>query len=230
MEYRRAGKIAIFLLFAVALALFFALGGLDYLDLDTIKANRDTLLAYTESHYATAALLAFLAYVVSAALSLPAGLVLSLTIGFLFGRWIGSLIIVAGATVGATFLFLAARYIFADAARRRMGTLGTRIVAGFDKDAFSYLLFLRLVPLFPFFLVNLAMAFTGIGLRTYFLATLIGMVPAVFVFANLGQTLGRIESTRQLLSLEIVGAFTLLGLLALLPVLLKRRKPALGSK
>ena len=103
------------------------------------------------------------------AFSLPGGLVLSLTMGFVFGRWVGTVLVVFAATIGATLVFLAARYIFADAARKRLGALGEKINAGFTENAFSYLLFLRLVPLFPFFLVNLAPAFTSIPLRTFVL-------------------------------------------------------------
>jgi uncharacterized membrane protein YdjX (TVP38/TMEM64 family) len=215
--------------FVTGMVMFFALDGPRYLNLDTIKANRDALLAWTQAHYGLALTLAFVIYVTAAALSLPVALVMSLTVGFLFGRWVGTALVVVAATIGATLVFLAARYLFANAARRRLGALGARINAGFTEDAFSYLLFLRIVP-FPYFLVNLASAFTDIKVRTYVLATLIGMLPGTFVFVNLGQTLGRIESTRQLLSLETLAAFTLLGTLALLPVLIKRWKPGLGTK
>jgi uncharacterized membrane protein YdjX (TVP38/TMEM64 family) len=130
---------------------------------------------------------------------------------------------VTAATVGATLVFLAARYIFADAARKRLGDLGNRINAGFTANAFQYMLFLRLVPLVPFFLVNLASAFTTIPVRTYILATLVGVIPATFVFVNLGQTLSQIESLEGLVSAQTLGALALLGLLALLPVAWKRR-------
>lgn len=226
---RRAARIAILAVFVTAIGAFFALDGPNYLNLDTIKTNRDALLALTQAHYGLALISAFLIYVTAAALSLPAGLILSLTIGFLFGRWVGTAVVIVAATIGATLVFLAARYLFADIARRRMGALGARISAGFTENAFSYLLFLRLVP-FPYFLVNLAPAFTDIKVRTYVLASLIGMLPGTFVFVNLGQALGRIESTRQLLSFNTLGAFTLLGCLALSPVLLKRWKPGLGPK
>jgi uncharacterized membrane protein YdjX (TVP38/TMEM64 family) len=226
---RLGGRIVVLALFATAIIAFFAFDGPEYLDLDTIKANRDALLAFTDAHYWLALTCAFVIYVTAAALSLPVALVMTLTIGFLFGRWVGTVLVVVAATIGATLVFLAARYLFADAAKRRMGELGARINAGFTENAFSYILFLRIVP-FPFVLVNLALAFTDTKLGTYVLATLIGMLPGTFVFVNLGQTLGRIESTRQLLSLETLTAFTLLGTLALLPVLLKRWKPGLGPK
>jgi len=130
--------------------------------------------------------------------------------------------VVLAATVGATLVFLAARYLFADAARRRMGALGERISAGFTENALSYLLFLRLVPLFPFFLVNLAPAFTRIRLATFVLGTFIGIIPATFVYVNLGETLGRIDSLSGLVSPETIAAFVLLGLLALVPVFVRK--------
>jgi uncharacterized membrane protein YdjX (TVP38/TMEM64 family) len=215
-------KILIVLLLLGGLIGFFALGGQRYVNLETLKANRDLLLQFTTQHYAAMLAIAFTAYAVSTALSLPVGLILSLTCGFLFGRWVGTLVIVGGATLGACLVFLAARYLFADAARAKMGPLAAKINQGFTKDAFNYLLFLRLVPLFPFWLVNLAPAFSSVSLRTYALATFVGIIPGSFVFANLGQSLARISSTKDLVSLEIIGAFVLLGLFALVPVLLKK--------
>ncbi len=215
-------KVGLLLLFAGGIIAFFAFGGQHYLTLESIKANRDALLAFTQAHFVTALVIAFFVYAGATALSLPGGLLLSLATGFVFGRWVGTVLVVLAATAGATLVFLAARYIFADAARRRLGTVGERINAGFTQNAFSYMLFLRLVPLFPFFLVNLAPAFTSIALRTFVLATLIGIIPGTFVFVNLGQTLGRIESLKGLVSIETLGAFALLGLFALVPVALKK--------
>ena len=103
-----------------------------------------------------------------------------------------------------------------------MGALGEKINAGFTENAMSYLLFLRLVPLFPFFLVNLAPAFTDIRLATFVAGTFIGIIPATFVYVNLGETLGRIDSLSGLVSRETIGALVLLGLLALVPVLVRK--------
>ena len=222
-------KLAILAVFAGGIVAFFALGGQRYLSLETIKANRDALLAFADRHFVAALALAFVVYAGAIALSLPGGLVLSLTVGFVFGRWVGTALVVVAATVGATLVFLAARYLFADAARRRLGALGARINAGFTENAFSYLLFLRLVPLFPFFLVNLAPAFTGIPVRTYVLATLIGIIPGTFVYVNLGQALGRIDSLQGLVSGDTLLAFGLLGLFALLPVAWKKWKARRSS-
>jgi uncharacterized membrane protein YdjX (TVP38/TMEM64 family) len=211
---------------AALLVAFFALGLGRYLSLDAVKANRDSLLTFTHEHYVAALAIAFLTYVVATALSLPGGLVLSLTMGFLFGRLAGTLLVVVAATIGATLVFLAARYLFAGAARRRMGALGEKINAGFTENALNYLLFLRLVPLFPFFLVNLAPAFTDIRLATFVAGTFVGILPATFVYVNLGETLGRIDSLSGLVSRETIGALVLLGLLALVPVFVRKWRSA----
>ena len=105
-----------------------------------------------------------------------------------------------------------------------MGALGQKINAGFSENAFNYMLFLRLVPAFPFFLVNLAPAFTSIKVSTYVLATAIGIIPGTFVFANLGETLGTIDSLSGLVSKETLAAFALLGLLALVPIAIRKFK------
>jgi len=218
----RLARLAIALVFGGAIAAFFALGGHRYLTLDTVKMHRDTLLAFTEAHYALAFAGAFVAYTAAVAFSIPGAVLLSLAVGFLFGRWMGTLLALFAATLGATLVFIAARYVFADAARRRLGPLGQRINEGFTRDAWSYLLFLRLVPAFPFFLVNLAPAFSSVPLSTFVGATFVGIIPGTFVFVNLGETLARIDSVQGLLSLRTLGAFALLGVLALVPVAVRR--------
>jgi len=224
------GKLALFVVFAAVIAAFFALDGQQYLSLEAVKANRDALLAFADAHFVLALAIAFFAYAGAVAFSLPCGLILSLLMGFAFGRWVGTVLVVLAATLGATLVFLAARYLFAEAARKRMGVLGEKISARFTENAFSYLLFLRLVPLFPFFLVNLAPAFTTISLRTYVAGTLVGIIPGTFVYVNLGQTLGRIDSLSGLVSTETLGAFALLGLFALLPVFVKKFRSARAAK
>ena len=216
---QRWARLAIPAIFVAAVAAFFALGGEHYLALDTIKQNRDALLAFTSAHYGLALALAFAIYVTATALSLPSGTVLSLTLGFLFGRWVATAIVVTAGTLGATILFLAARYLFGEAVRRRLGRLGERINEGFTESGFFWLLFLRLMPLFPYFLVNLAPALTDIRVRTYIAATVVGILPSTLIVTNLGQTLGSIESTQALFKPEALLALSLLGVLALLPVL-----------
>jgi uncharacterized membrane protein YdjX (TVP38/TMEM64 family) len=217
-------KLLIVAVFAGAIIAFFVLGGRQYLSLETIKANRDDLLVFTRDHQIAMVAIAFAVYALAVACSLPGALILSLTCGFLFGRWLGTIVIVGAATLGATIVFVAARYLIADWARSKLGGIGQKINEGFSENAFSYMLFLRLVPAFPFFLVNLAPAFTSIRLSTYVAATAIGIIPGSFVFANLGETLGTIDSLSGLLSKETLFAFALLGALALVPVAIKKLK------
>ncbi len=208
--------------FIGGLAAFFILGGGKWLSLEALKTHRAALLEYTEQHYFFMLLLSMAVYTLSTALSVPGAVVLSLAVGLLFGRWVGTALIVFSATLGATLVFLAARYLFAEAAQRRAGGFIKKIITGFQENAFHYLLFLRLVPLFPFWLVNLAPAFTPIRLRTYVAATAIGIIPASFVFANLGQALGRIEPSQRLVTPDVLAALALLGVFALAPVIIKR--------
>lgn len=221
---------AVAAVFAAGLVAFLALGGRRWLTPEVLAAHRDALLAYTRAHYARTLLLAFAAYAAATALSLPGAAVLSLAVGLLFGRWVGTAVIVGAATLGATGVFLAARHLFADAARRRLGERGRRVAEGFERDAVSYLLFLRLVPVFPFWLVNLIPALTPVRTRTYVAATAVGIVPGSFVFANLGESLRTIRSPDQLLSPEVLVALGLLGVLALAPIAIRKlRTPQPGE-
>ncbi|MHB8536042.1 MAG: TVP38/TMEM64 family protein [Sulfuricaulis sp.] len=182
-------------------------------------------LAYAQLHLWTTLLLWELAYAAVMAFSIPGAAVISLATGFLFGRFTGTAVIVIAATLGATLVFLGARYLFAAMARERLArnARAARLLEGFEHGAFHYLLFLRLVPLFPFWLVNLAPAFTTVPLRTYVLATAIGIIPGSFVYANLGRSLGSIDSLDNLVSWQVLTSLGLLGLFALLPVALKGR-------
>ncbi len=208
-------------MFVAALIAFVAFDGPHYLSLDAIKQHRDALLAFTQEHYARSLLIAFAAFVIATSLSIPSSTLFSLLLGFLFGRWVATAVIVVGATIGTSLLFLAVRYLFADAVRHRLGPMAARIEAGFTRNAFCWMLFLRLTPMVPYFLVNLIPTITGIRLRTYALATMIGIIPVTFVFTNLGQTLGRIDSLHDLLSPEALTALALLAVLALIPVALR---------
>jgi uncharacterized membrane protein YdjX (TVP38/TMEM64 family) len=191
-------------------------------DCQTLKAHRAELLVYTREHYWAMLLAATLAYTAATALSFPMGIVMTFAVGFLFGRWVGTAVVVVAATIGATLSFLSARYLFADAARRRMGPTLQRLARGFEEDAFNYILFVRLVPVFPFWLMNLVPAFTPVTARTFFTATAIGILPGTFVFANVGESLASIDEPRDLVGREILVALALMGLMSLLPILLKK--------
>lgn len=219
-------RLLVFLLFCSIIAIFFLADGQQWLNLETLKQNSNALLNYAEQHYLFFYLACGLLYIAMTALSLPGGSVLSLALGLLFGRWMGTLLIVISATIGATLIFLLVRYLIADWAKERLqrNEQAVKLMDSFQADAFNYMLFLRLVPLFPFWLINLVPAFTPISSRTYIITTLIGIIPGSFVYANLGQALGQIENAEQLLSMPVLMAFTLLGILALAPVLVKRYK------
>lgn len=217
-------KALILLVFAGGLVGFFALDGDQWLTLENLKTRRSMLLVYSEQHYALMLATAVLIYTAFIALSIPGAIVLSLAMGFIFGRWVGTLTIVFAATLGAALVFIAARYLFAEAVQRRMRGVAKKFSDGFKENAFNYMLFLRLVPVFPFWLINLIAAVMPITLRTFVVATAVGIIPGTFVFANLGQSLGRIDSLGELLSLETLGAFLLLGLFSLIPVFVKKMR------
>jgi uncharacterized membrane protein YdjX (TVP38/TMEM64 family) len=210
------------------LILFFAFGLQRYVSLQSLKAHHDWLAAQVEAHLVLALLAYVLIYVAAVALSLPGATVLTLAGGWLFGQWLGTTTTVLAATAGATLLFLAARTAIGDSLRRRAGPWRRRFREGFQANAFNYLLFLRLVPLFPFFVVNLVPAFIGVSTRSFVLATLIGICPATFIYASFGAGLGEVlarggEITlSQVLNPRIITALAGLGLLALIPVLYRR--------
>jgi uncharacterized membrane protein YdjX (TVP38/TMEM64 family) len=219
-------RVIVGVLVAAAIVAFFAFGAGRYLDPATLDANRDVILAFASDHFVAALAIAFGIYAGVAALSIPGTAALAIATGFVFGRAVGVPLTVLAATTGATAAFLLARYLFADAARRRLGPRAARISEGFARHAVPYMLFVRLVPVFPFFLVNLAAAFTPISLRTFAGSTAVGIVPLTFVYVNLGHTLGGIESPRDLVSVEMASALALLAALALLPVLVARWRAA----
>lgn len=179
-------------LLVAGFALFFVLGLQHQLSLETLKTHRDILEAWVEGHRAIAALIFGGLYVVIVAFSIPGAAVMTLAGGFLFGTWEGGGIVVIAATIGATIIFLATRTALADLLRARAGKRIQAMEDGFRRNAFNYLLVLRLIPVFPFFLVNLAAGLLGVRLVPYVLATALGIVPGTFVYAGLGNGLGAI--------------------------------------
>jgi len=216
------GKLAVLGLFALAVGAFVYFDLKQYLSLAALKANRDSLLAYTEAHYAAAVALFIGAYILQTAFSLPGAAIFTLAGGFLFGSVLGTLYVNVGATAGATLAFLAARYLLHDWVERKFGNRLGPIQEGFARNAFSYLVTLRLIPIFPFFLLNLLSGLTRMRLGTYAAATSLGIIPASFVFANAGRQLGTINSLDEIASPRVLGAFALLGLLAFVPVLYRK--------
>ena len=223
-----AGKIAMALAMGVAVAAFFYFDLSRFLSLQMLKDNRDYLLSFTETHSAVAAALFVLAYVAVTGLSLPGAVIMTLAGGFLFGAVLGTLFVNLGATTGATLAFLVSRYLLRDWVERRFGKWLGPVQQGFAKNAFGYLMTLRLIPLFPFFVVNLVSGLTRMNVGTYVVATALGIIPGSFVYAYAGRQLGTINSLKDIASPGVIGALVLLGLLALVPNLYKKwyGKPA----
>ena len=216
------GKALIAVAIALAIGAFFYFDLGRFLSLTALKENRDSLMAFTDANFGAAVGIFILTYVVVAGLSLPGAVILTLAGGFLFGGILATLFINIGATTGATLAFLAARYLLRDTVEQKFGKWMGPFQEGFAKNAFSYLLTLRLIPLFPFFIVNLVSGLTRVNVGTYMLATAIGIIPGSFVYAYAGRQLGTISSLREIASPNVIGAFVLLGLLALAPVVYKR--------
>lgn len=221
---------------AAGLIAFFAFDLDRFITLDALKTHRAFLQGWVVSQGALGWLIFGLIYLGAVALSIPGGAVLTITGGFLFGPYLGTGIVVLGATCGATVLFLAARYAFADVLRRKAGTAMKRMEDGFRTNALSYMLVLRLVPLFPFWLVNLVPAFLGVTIRTYVVGTFLGIIPGTFVYALVGDGAGAVLDAGEDLDLGIIfeprflAPIIGLAVLACIPVLYKRlaargRKP-----
>ena len=183
------GRLIPLLVFAAVLIAFFVLGLNKYLTLDLLKENREVLKNWVYANKTEAVLLFITAYIIVAAFSLPISVLVSITGGFLFGSVFGAVWAVIGATIGATILFLVAKTALGDPLRQRFGAQVKSLEEGFRANAVSYMLLLRLVPLFPFWLVNLAASFTGVSVVTFFVTTLIGIIPGAFVFASIGNGL-----------------------------------------
>jgi uncharacterized membrane protein YdjX (TVP38/TMEM64 family) len=230
-------RFAPILLVAAAFTLALVFRVHERLSLDALYAQSSALDAFVARNYILA-IAAFMAiYGLAVASSIPGASFLTLSGGFLFGTWIGGGAAWIAATIGATLIFLAARTAFGDALRARASGWLNRLGDGLRKNAFNYLLILRLTPVAPFFIVNLAPAFFNVKLRDYVLATLIGMIPGAFVYASVGAglraalatgaTANPNEAARAiLLSPSVFGPIAALIALALLPVIIK----ALRSK
>lgn len=214
--------------FVAALIAVFALGLDEALSFASLREHRDWLMNQVHSHGVGAVLVFIAVYALAMAMPMPGGAVLTVTGGFLFGVIPGTVYSVIGATTGAVLLFLAARHSFRDVLHRRASPWLRRFADGFRANAVSYLLFLRLVPVFPFWLVNLVPAFLGVGLGTYTLTTLIGIVPGTLVYAALGNGLDALLARGGQPGLDIVLQPDILlpllglGLLSLVPVLVRR--------
>lgn len=217
-------------LLLVAIIAAYATGLHRYFTFETLREHREELLTFVDAHPLAAPLIFVALYALVVALSIPGGAIMTIAGGFLFGTWIGTLSVVVGATLGATVIFLIAKTSVGDWLANMAGPRIRRMEEGFRQNALSYLLVLRLIPIFPFWLVNIVPAFLGVGIGIYVLGTLIGIIPGSIVYASVGSGLGAVFDTGGTPDLGIIFEpeilLPLLGLsvLALLPVLYQKYK------
>ena len=209
-------RIVILLLIAALIAVFFGFGLQHYLTLESLKVQQAAIADYRQQHPALAVLLYGALYVAVTGLSLPGAAVMTLAGGAVFGLFWGTLIVSFASSIGATLAFLAARFLLRDWVKSRFGSRLQAIDAGVSKDGAFYLFTLRLVPLFPFFMINLAMGLTPIKTRTFYWVSQVGMLAGTLVYVNAGTQLAKLDSLSGILSPGLLGSFALLGLFPLL--------------
>jgi uncharacterized membrane protein YdjX (TVP38/TMEM64 family) len=212
-------KLVVVVLVAAAIGLFFYFDLQQVLNLEGLKANHGALLEYYKTHTVWMVTGFILLYIIQTALSLPGAAIMSLAAGAIFGVVMGTVYAVFAATIGAVLAFLVTRYLLRDFVIEKYGHKLEKLNRELELRGFNYLLFLRLVPLFPFFLINLAAGLTRLPMRTFVLGTLIGIIPGGFVFVNAGSSLATITTLSGIASPRVIGSLALLGVFAVLPVL-----------
>jgi uncharacterized membrane protein YdjX (TVP38/TMEM64 family) len=194
-----------------AIAFFFLSGWYEQFTFESLKERRDWLKGQVEEHLALAIILYFGVYLTVAGLSLPFSTPVSLIGGFLFDFWLGVVLVSFASTTGSMLAFLGSRYLFRDLVQRRLGKWIDAANHGLEKDGLYYLLTLRLIPLVPFFVVNLVMGLSRMRARTFWWVSQLGMLPATCIYVNAGKQLGSIESPRDVLSARLLISLALVG-------------------
>lgn len=218
----------IIIILALALAYYFRL--YDYLSFETIKNNRQALLTWTNNHYFLLVIGFMAVYIIATALSLPGAVFLTLTSGFLFGVVLGTVYVVISATIGATVIFMAVQWSLGEWLADKATSWIATMREGFQRDAFQYLLFLRLVPIFPFWVVNIVPALLNVKRSQFIIATGLGIMPGSLVYVMIGNGLGHLLDQGKQPNLGIIFEPQILlplvglGILALIPTVYKQIK------
>ena len=229
----KARRFAPLLVIIAGLAFAYLMGWQRFFTLDFLAESRDGLTAFVDANTWLATLGFTALYALAVAFSFPAASILTIFAGFLFGLVTATVVVAVGATAGATAIFLVARSALGESLRERVGSGRVRKLAeGFEEDAFSYLLVLRIAPIFPFFVMNVAPALFNVPLRTYVIATFIGILPGVIAYSWLGQGIGSVLDAAEaagtsatvgdLITTEITLAFVALAIVAAVPVAIKK--------
>ncbi len=210
------------------IGLFFGLDGHHWLTLEKLAQHRQFLQNHVQDSLLLSLFIFGLVYIIVVAASLPGAALLSLAAGFLFGQWLGTGLVIFGATTGAILLFMLVNTTLGEMLKTKAGPWFHKISAGFQDNAISYMLFLRLVPLFPFFAVNIAGAMMGVRLSVFSVTTALGILPGSFVFVSAGVGLDAVLETGEIINRQTQIAFIGLGLVSLIPIgykmLSKRRR------
>ncbi|MDQ0419703.1 putative membrane protein YdjX (TVP38/TMEM64 family) [Peteryoungia aggregata LMG 23059] len=237
---RRASRFIPVVIVAAGLLLGYAFGLQHYLSLGFLAEQRQALRTYVDANFLWSAVVFLTVYIIAVAFSFPAASVLTIFGGFLFGWMIGGALVAVGATIGASILFLATRSAFGGFLRHRVDGVIRRLTDGFRENAFGYLFVIRLAPVFPFFVVNIAAALFDISLGRFFMATFLGILPGTFAYAYLGQGVdsvliaaqaaGREAQISDLVTRDITLAFFALALVALIPTIVKQVRGGGGAR
>lgn len=225
-QHATLGRIALVVAIATVIIVAWRLGAFEFLSLETLRTRRGELSAYVDSHRIVSFAIYMAIYATATAMALPGVMWITISGGFLFGLTLGTVGTTLGATSGALVLFLMARYLFAESLRARTGPFLKRFEDGFQRDAFFYLLGMRVMPIVPFFIANIAPAFLGVRASLFVLTTALGILPGVLAYAWIGAGLGAAFDAGQTPDLgtfagELAPAFVALGLLSLAPALLR---------
>ncbi len=218
-------KKIIFIFFLVAVIVAIRLSPIgDILTFENLKKNREVFFAFVRGHYLQSAAAYIVSYIIIAALSIPGAGIMTLAGGFLFGVLPATLYIDISATIGATLAFLTARYLLGtwlqEKYRKQLSTFNKEM----GENGSRYLLTLRLIPVFPFFLINFLSGLTNVPVKTFIWTTALGIIPATVIFAYAGRQIGTINAASEILSARVIIALTVLAALALFPAAYKRIK------
>lgn len=194
-----------------------------YLTFENLHQNKVQLNAYVKGHYLQSVIGFIMAYIIVVAMALPGAAIMTLAGGVMFSFWQALIFVNIGATVGATLSFMVARYIIGDWVQKRYADRLVKFNKEMDQHGKNYLLTLRLIPIFPFFMINLAAGLTKMSLRTFVWTTALGIIPGSFAYTLAGNNLSNISSPDQILSKEVLAVFVVLGLVSLIPAIMKRR-------
>jgi len=211
----------------IIFGVFLYFQGYDYLTFDALKRHRELLLMWQNEHFLIAIIAYMSIYILLIACSIPSAVFLSMAGGFMFGPWLGAILALISASIGAFIVFCAVALAFRAAIEKKTVKWLQLMAEGFKKNAFFYLIFLRIAPIFPFWVVNIVPALLGVSKRTFFFATLIGMIPGCFIYVSLGSGLGhlfdndQVPNVRILYDPEILIPLIGLAILAVIPIIYK---------